>query len=148
MKYRIMILFMLFTLYFVSCKNGKMPLIYDFGELLIVLDKYEYSINSDTSFILHYTNISDQDIYLDSFYFDKLENDEWVLHSGWCTFDGPYQIEPGRKIDFTSNFPSGCFADIPGIYRLKIIFFNSNDEYINGIRKTKSAISLLFNIVE
>lgn len=145
MKSRIMILFMLFTLYFVSCKNGKMPLSYDFGELLIVLEKYEYSINSDTLFIIHYTNISDQDIYRDSFYFNKLENDEWVIHSGWYV-DGAYPIGPGRKIE--RNFPFGYISNIPGIYRLKVNFINSNDEYINGIRKTKSAFSLPFNIVE
>ena len=139
---------MLFTLYFVSCKNGKMPLIYDFGELLIVLDKYEYSISSDTLFIFHFTNISNQDIFLDGLSFDKLEDNKWLHHVGWSTFDGPYPIEPGRKSDFTSNFPSDRFADIPGIYRLEIIFFNSNDEYINGIRKTKSAVSLPFGVVE
>ena len=66
MKSRIMILFMLFTLYFISCKSGKMPLGYDFGELFIVLEKYEYSISSDTLFTFYYTNISDQDIYLDA----------------------------------------------------------------------------------
>ena len=143
----IIIIIFIITSIFFSCSKDLNSLQGNECELIISVDKNEYSISQDSIFSHTYFNDSNRLICVTGYSFEENVENNWGNEVGWVHMDGDFGFKPGDTRHDSDIFPKERFNSVPGIYRLKI-YFIYGDEIDGSFIKTRFCVSDEFKIKE